>query len=124
VLERLRADWRRGRARKLIELDREIIVSFETETVGKVEIQGVFSDEGDTLHATIIAFYAHDHMTRSGEHRAPLGAREIYRFLEIVCSSAADLGYRRLRLSGKRVLEEGRRREQDFTVDVDRFRRK
>jgi hypothetical protein len=122
VLEKLRADWRRGRALKFIRLGEDWTFEYKTKTAGSIMLLLRFDAEGDTLVLTIREMYAKAVLGPKGPHVAHMGIGAIREFLEWVAEMARDLGYTRLRAGGRRT--KGRRGFQNFEFDLDHYYRR
>jgi hypothetical protein len=122
VLSKLRADWRRGRARKFITVGENC--TFEHKTpIGPVVLHGRFEDDGKTLILIVRNIYAKD-VVAKGEYRAEPGLGSVRSFMEVIAEMAAELGYTRMRVQGQRTtrnLKRGGR--QQFEFDLARFLR-
>jgi hypothetical protein len=123
VFERIRADWRRGRALKYVKLGEPFNYTWKTESAGEVFVRVRFDADGDTLVLTIREIGAADPIDSGGRLvKADLGLRELRTILDWVGDMAADLGYTRLRVEGPRSKRP--QGHQRFEFDVDRFRRR
>jgi hypothetical protein len=128
VLKRLRADWRRGRAIKQLQLGERQYWEWDSKTAaGTICAYLTFDADGDALVLTFHEMWAKDEsaITIEGKHgsqRADLSLGGVRAFLEIVAGLAADAGFRRLRVGGQRTRQR-RRRRQSFEFDLDRYRR-
>jgi hypothetical protein len=128
VLERLRADWRRGRALKQLKLGERQYWEWDSRTAaGTICAYMTFEPDGDSLVLTFHEMWAKDEsaITIEGKHgarRADLSLAGVRAFLEIVAGLAADAGFGRLRVRGQRTRQR-RKREQSFEFDLARFRR-
>jgi hypothetical protein len=120
VLEKLRADWRRGRALKVIRLGEDSTFEYKT-PAGPVILIGRFDADEDTLVLTVREIYAKDVMGPRGPYKADAGLASVRGFAEWVAEMASDLGYTRLRVGGKRT--KGRRGHQSFEFDLGRYLR-
>jgi hypothetical protein len=121
VLEKLRADWRRGRALKFIRLGEDWTFEYKT-PAGPIMLVGRFDADGETLVLTFREMYAKSVMGPEGPHKADVGLGPVRGFLEWVAGMARDLGYTRLRVGGQRT--KGRRGYQNFEFDLDRYLRR
>jgi hypothetical protein len=118
VFEKLRADWRRGRAARNLRLGENVTLEFDTPTAGPVIFYGRFDPDGETLVYTVHEIYAKDVLAK-GPYQADAGLREMRSFAEWVARMARDLGFTRLRVYGQR--SKGRRGYQNFEFDLDRY---
>jgi hypothetical protein len=118
VFERIRADWRKGRALKYIKLGEPFNYTWKSKTAGEIVARVRFDAEGETLVMTVreIGSVAHQ-----STERVDWGLREIRDMLEWVAGMAADLGYTRMRLTGPRAKRA--QGHQTFEFDLERFRR-
>ena len=105
MLNRIRADWRRGRARKFIELNKNWTFEYDTRA-GPITIAGQFRAEDTTLVLVLWDIHSKDALETGGD-RPDAGVGEVRRFLEWVAGMAADLGYTRLRVKGSRTKRGG-----------------
>jgi hypothetical protein len=120
-LDRLRADWRRGRALKQLRLGERQYWEWDSETAaGTLCFRLRFRARGETLVLFFAEIWAKDVQER-GPYRADLGLLGGRRFLGIVCDLAGDAGFTRLRVSGQRT-NARRERLQRVEFDVARFR--
>lgn len=122
VLDRLRADWRRGRALKALKLGERQYWEWDSETAagtlcGKLR----FEARGEILVLIFGEIWAKD-VESKGPYRADLGVIGGRRFLGMVCDLAYDAGFLRLRVAGQRTRLR-RQRLQRIEFDVARFRR-
>jgi hypothetical protein len=128
VLERLRADWRRGRALKQLKLGERQYWEWDSKTAaGTICAYMRFDAEGDVLALTFHEMWAKDEraITVEGKHgarRADLTLAGVRAFLEIVAGLAADAGFARLRVGGQRMRQR-RQLPQSFEFDLARYRR-
>jgi hypothetical protein len=113
VFERWRAEWRRGRASKVIQFGAPQTFQVKTPTAGLIDIRVRFDDEGKTLGVRILESYAHD-VLEKGQYRADMGVPEVRKFLAHIARAAADLGFKRMRVSGQRTRQ---RRQADQVLD-------
>jgi hypothetical protein len=120
VFEKLRADWRRGRALRFIKLGENWTFEYKTPG-GPIILFGRFDAEDDTLVLTFKEMYAKDVMGPKGQYKADAGLPHVRGFLEWVAEMASDLGYTRLRVGGKRT--KGRRGYQSFEFPLDKYLR-
>jgi hypothetical protein len=118
VFEKLRADWRRGRALRFFDLGKNVTFEFDTPSAGPIVFFGRFDPDGETLVFTVHEIYAKDVLVK-GPYRAEAGLREMRRLAEWLAGMASDLGYTRLRFSGQR--SKGRRGVQDFEFPLDTY---
>ena len=122
MFERLRADWRRGRARKFIQIGENWTYEYETPT-GPVMILGRFEEEGETLILIFREIFAKD-VLEKGEYRATPGLAHVRKFLAWVAEMASDLGYKRLRVAGARTTRNDKRGgRQRFEFDLAQYLR-
>jgi len=120
VFEKLRADWRRGRALRFIKIGEDWTYEYKTPG-GPVILVGRFDAEGETLILTFHEMYAKSVMGPDGPHKADAGLPHVRGFLEWVAEMARDLGYTRLRVGGRRT--KGRRGYQNFEFPLDHYLR-
>ena len=122
MFDRIRADWRRGRARRFIRIGEDWTYEYET-SVGPIMILGRFEEEGETLILIFREIYAKD-VLEKGEYRATPGLAYVRKFLEWVAQMASDLGYERLRIAGARTSRNDKRGgRQRFEFDLARYLR-
>jgi hypothetical protein len=121
VLEKLRADWRRGRALKYIRLGEAFNYTWNTPTAGRILARVRFDAEDDTLVFKVLEINSEEVMGPKGPHRADVGLREIRTILDWIADMATDLGYTRLRVEGQRT--NARRRYQRFEFDLAQYHR-
>ena len=124
MFDRLRADWRRGRALRQLRLGERQYWEWESNTpVGIVCGDMLFKAEEDTLILIFFNIWAKD-VAEKGEYQAPIGLDAVRRFLELCASLGADAGFVRMRVAGqrtKRHLKRGGR--QRFEFDLDQYLR-
>jgi hypothetical protein len=122
VLSKLRADWRRGRARKFIRIGEDWTYEYDT-PAGPIILVGRFEAEGETLILIFNEMYAKD-VLEKGEYRADVGLPSVRRFLDWVAAMAVDLGYTRMRVAGQRTKRNVKRGgRQRFEFDLDHYLR-
>ena len=122
VLDKLRADWRRGRARKYVRIDERTTFEYDTPS-GPLIVEGRFREEGTTLIFFVSSVYAKDVLDK-GEYRAEAGLASMRKFLEWVAQLASDLGYERLRIVGHRTKRNAARGgRQRFEFDLAQYLR-
>jgi hypothetical protein len=121
VFEKLRADWRRGRALKVIQFGEDSIFEIKT-PVGPVMLVGRFAADGKTLVLTVREIYAKDVTGPKGQYRAEPGLGAVRNFMEWIAGMASDLGYTRMRVRGHRTRSR-RKEEQNFEFPLDRYLR-
>ena len=124
MLERIRADWRRGRALKQLKLGERQHWEWESDTeVGTVCGDLLFRPEDDTLVLVFFSIYAKD-VLEKGEYQADIGLREVRLFLETVAQLAADAGFSRLAVAGQRTTRSNKRGgRQRFEFDLAQYLR-
>jgi hypothetical protein len=128
VLERFRADWRRGRALKQLKLGERQYWEWDSETAaGTICAYMTFEAEGETLELTFHEMWAKDESTitiegKHGARRADLTLTGVRAFLALVAGLATDAGFSRLRVGGQRTRHR-RTRAQRFEFDLARYRR-
>ena len=128
MLNRLRADWRRGRALRTLKLGERQYWEWDSNTdAGTICANMTFAADGDVLVLTFHEMWAKDDaaVTIEGKHgarRANLSLAGVRAFLDLVAGLAADAGFARLRVGGQRTRER-RAREQRFEFDLGRYRR-
>lgn len=122
VLDKLRADWRRGRARKFIRIGEDWTYEYET-PAGTIMLFGRFQAEGTTLLLIFSNIYAKD-VLEKGEYRANAGLASVRSFLDWVAGMASDLGYTRMRVAGLRTTRNDKRGgRQRFEFDLANYLR-
>jgi hypothetical protein len=122
VLRKLRADWRRGRATRVIRLGEDWTYEYDT-PAGPIMVVGRFRAEGETLILIFKEIYAKDVLDK-GPYRAAGGLAAVRGFLEWVAGMASDLGYTRMRVQGQRTTRnEKRGGRQQFEWDLARYLR-
>jgi hypothetical protein len=128
VFERLRADWRRGRALKQLRLGERQYWEWDSKTSAGTLCGNLrFDAEGDVLVLTFYEIWPKESETagitgRNAVPRADLGLTGARAFVEIVSGLAADLGYDRLRIRGQRTRLR-RKKMQSVDFDLSRFQR-
>ena len=124
MLDKLRGDWRRGRALKALKLGERQYWEWESETdAGRVCANLTFFAEGETLVLRFLEIWAKEAELGTGRQRADLGLPGARRFLGIVSDLAADTGFTRVRVSGQRTRQR-RKKGQRVEFDVERYRRR
>ncbi len=123
MFERIRADWRRGRALKYVKLGEPFNYTWKTASAGELFVRVRFDADGDTLVCTIREIGSADPIDPDGRPtKADLGLRELRTVLDWIAGMAADLGYTRLRVEGPRSKRP--QGHQRFEFELDRFRRR
>jgi hypothetical protein len=122
VLDAVLRRWRRRRARAYLELGKQLRFEFDTPTAGRVELQVIFSAEGDRLDVNIVSLYAKSFL-EGGPARADVGLPEMFKGRDFICGLATDAGYDTVRFRGRRVKSEGQREAPWHSVVVDLRRR-
>jgi hypothetical protein len=124
LLDRVRADWRRGRALKYLSLGRRQHIEWASGTAaGTVCAEMIFRAEDDTLVLIFFAIYAKD-VSEKGEYQAPLGLHGVRRFLELCAQHGADAGFARMRVAGQRTKRNDKRGgRQRFEFDLAQYLR-
>jgi hypothetical protein len=116
VFERWRAQWRAGRASRVVRIGERQVLEFDTPAAGTIDFVVRFDAEEETLIVRMLEIYAHD-VLEKGQYRADMGLSETRKFGAYLAGLARDLGYTRMRLVGQRT--RGRRKsdqELDFEV--------
>ena len=119
MLEKVKADWRRGRALKYIRVGEHFTYEYDTPG-GPIMLVGRFDADGETLVVKFHEIYAKD-VLEKGQYQADMGVPHIRDWLEWVAGMAGDLGYTRLRAGGRRT--KGKRGYQNFEFPLDRYLR-
>jgi hypothetical protein len=124
VLERIRADWRRGRALKQLKLGKRQYWEWQSNTeAGTICGDMLFKAEDDTLILIFFDIWAKD-VAEKGQYRAPLGLRGVRAFLELCAQHGADAGFARMRVAGQRTTRHYKRGErQRFEFDLAQYLR-
>jgi hypothetical protein len=128
VLRKLRADWRRGRALRTLKLGERQYWEWDSKRgAGTICANLTFDADGDALVLTFHEMWAKDEAAiiiegKHGSRRADLTLGGVRAFLEIVAGLAADAGFRRLRVGGRRMRQR-RQQRQSFEFDLVRFQR-
>jgi hypothetical protein len=124
VFDRIRADWRRGRALKQLKLGERQLWEWDTGTdVGLVCGEMLFQPEGDTLILVFFNIWAKD-VAEKGEYQAPVGLGAARKFLELCAQLAADAGFKRMRVAGQRTKRHYKRGgAQRFEFDLAQYLR-
>lgn len=124
MFERIRADWRRGRALKLLQLGQRQYVEWASNTeAGTVCAELLFRAEDDTLVLIFFSIYAKD-VAEKGEYQAPLGLHGVRSFLELCARRGADAGFSRMRVAGQRTKRNDKRGgKQRFEFDLAQYLR-
>ena len=125
VFERLRADWRRGRALKQLKLGERQYWEWDSDTeAGRLCADLMFRPEGETVVLVFFSIYAKD-VLEKGEYQAQLGLAGGRRFLEIIAQLAADAGFSRLAVAGQRTKRHYKRGErQRIEFDLAQYLRR
>ena len=97
----LREAWRRRRARRFLQLDRETLLEFDTASAGIVELRAIFSAEGERLDVKIVSLYGRSFL--DGDEIRPVGLPELFKGRDFICGLAADAGYSTVRFLGRRL---------------------
>jgi hypothetical protein len=124
VLDRLRADWRRGRALKALKLGERQYIEWASGTpAGTVCAEILFKAEDDTLILIFFGIWAKD-VAEKGEYQAPLGLDGVRSFLELCAQDGADAGFARMRVAGQRTKRSVKRGgRQRFEFDLAQYLR-
>ena len=124
LLDRMRSDWRRGRALKQLKLGERQYWEWESNTeAGTICGDMLFKAEDDALILIFFAIYAKD-VTEKGEYQAPLGLNGVRTFLELCARLGADAGFSRMRVAGQRTKRNDKRGgRQRFEFDLARYLR-
>jgi hypothetical protein len=122
VLERIRADWRRGRALKQLKLGERQYWEWESGTeAGVICGDMLFKAEEETLVLIFFSIYAKD-VEEKGEYQAPLGLDGVRSFLELCAQLGADAGFARMRVAGGRTKRNDKRGgRQRFEFDLAQY---
>ncbi len=125
MLERIRADWRRGRALKQLKLGERQYWEWESNTeAGVICGDMLFRAEDDVLVLIFFSIYAKD-VEEKGEYQAPLGLDGVRTFLELCARLGADAGFSRMRVAGQRTTRHHKRGDrQRFEFDLARYLRR
>jgi hypothetical protein len=128
VFERIRADWRRGRALKTLKPGERQVWEWESKTEAGT-LCGVlrFDLDEDVLVLTFAEIWPKDPAVativgRNDTPRADLGLGASFAFVELVAGLAHDVGCTKFRIRGQRTRAR-RTRVQNVEFDVARFRR-
>ena len=124
MFERIRADWRRGRALKQLKLGERQYWEWESNTeAGVICGDMLFRAEDDVLVLIFFSIYAKD-VEEKGEYQAPLGLDGVRAFLELCAQLGADAGFSRMRVAGQRTTRHHKRGDrQRFEFDLARYLR-
>lgn len=112
---RLVSAWRRRRAKKFIDLDKQVGIDFDFPS-GPVHLDVRFRAEGRTLVMYIVNLQPVEALESGDALRRPVGVREVIRCRDTVARLAADAGYLRLRIEGHR---RNHRRKHRQAVELD-----
>ena len=125
MLSKLKADWRRGRALKQLNLGERQFWEWDSKTdAGIICGEMIFSADGETL----VLFFRHIHakdVEEKGDYQAPLGLDGVRSFLAICAQLGADAGFTRMRVEGQRTTRHLKREgeRQQFEFDLARYLR-
>ena len=129
MLERLLADWRRGRALKTLRPGERQSWEWDSKTrAGTLCFNLRFDIEGPVLVVTFYEIWPKDPdaiptvVGRNATPRAELGVEGVFAFIGLIAGAAGDIGCVRLRLRGQRTRLR-RKRLQSVEFDLARFRR-
>jgi hypothetical protein len=124
VLERIRADWRRGRALRQLKLGERQLWEWESNTeAGVICGDMLFRAEEDVLVLTFFSIYAKD-VEEKGGYQAPLGLDGVRSFLELCARLGAEAGFTRMRVAGQRTKRHHKRGDrQRFEFDLAQYLR-
>ena len=117
----LQRRWRRLRARQFLELGKQIGLDFES-PIGPVQVVATFVDEGETVQMKLTSIYSHAFLESHGRDRPEVGIREMLKGLDTIGRLSADAGFRRLRITGRRLGKE--RGERIIVVDLRRYEKR
>jgi hypothetical protein len=117
----LRQRWRRLRARRFLEFGKQMTLDFES-PIGPVQVVATFVDEGETVEMRVTSIYSQAFLQSHGRDRPEPGIREVLKGLDTIGRLAAEAGFRRLRITGRRLGKE--RGERDIVVDLRRYERR
>jgi hypothetical protein len=117
----LRQRWRRFSARRYLELGKQIALDFES-PIGPVQVVATFVDQGETLEMRLTSIYSHAFLQSQGKDRPEVGIVEMLRGLDKIGRLAADAGFRRLRITGTRLMR--KQAEREVVVDLRRYERR
>ena len=129
MLDKFRAEWRRGRALKTLKPGERQYWEWDSKTgAGTLCAYLRFDADGDVLALTFFEIWGKDPErvtyvgTRQGVPRAELGLKGAFAFVGVVADLAIDGGFSTLRFTGQRTRR--RRKEvQNVEFDLARFRR-
>ncbi len=128
MFDRLRADWRRGRALRQLKLGERQYWEWDSKTAAGTVCGNLrFDVEGDVLVLTFAEIWAKDPdvatiVGRNDTPRADLGLKGSFAFVAVVAGLAEAIGCTKLRIRGQRTRTR-RTRAQDVEFEVARFRR-
>ncbi len=123
MFERIRADWRRGRALKQLKLGERQYWEWESGTAGTICGDLLFRAEDETLVLVFFSIYAKD-VLEKGEYKADVGLGASRGFLEKIARLAADAGFSRLAVAGQRTKRHHKRGDrQRFEFDLAQYLR-
>ena len=124
MLERIRADWRRGRALRQLKLGERQLWEWESNTeAGVICGDMLFRAEEDVLVLTFFSIYAKD-VEEKGGYQAPLGLDGVRSFLELCARLGAEAGFTRMRVAGQRTKRHHKRGDrQRFEFDLAQYLR-
>jgi len=125
MFEKLRADWRRGRALKQLQLGTQQYWEWDSKTAGGTICANLrFDAEDETLVLTFLQMWSKEVAESDDPHaRGELGLGGVRAFLEIVGGLGADCGFTRMRVRGHRTTRSLRRGPQNFVFDLAQYRR-
>jgi hypothetical protein len=124
VLDRIRADWRRGRALRQLRLGERQLWEWDSKTdAGIICGDLLFRAEEDTLVLVFFSIHAKD-VEEKGEYRAAVGLDRVRAFLDLCAQLGADAGFSRMRVAGQRTKRHIKRGErQRFEFDLAKYLR-
>ncbi len=124
MLEKLRADWRRGRALKTLKLGERQYWEWDSKTgAGIICGDLLFKAEDDTLVLVFFSIHAKD-VEEKGQYQAAVGLDRARAFLDLCAQLGADAGFARMRVAGQRTKRHYKRGErQRFEFDLAQYLR-
>ena len=124
MLDRIRADWRRGRALRQLKLGERQYWEWESNTAaGTICGDMLFKAEDDVLVLIFFSIHAKD-VEEKGEYQAALGLDGVRAFLELCAHLGAAAGFARMRVAGQRTKRNDRRGgRQRFEFDLAQYLR-
>jgi|SRR5579859_954058 len=124
LFDKVRSDWRRGRALKALKLGERQYWEWESNTeAGTICGDMLFKAEDDTLILIFFGIWAKD-VSEKGEYQAPLGLDGVRSFLELCAGLGADAGFAGMRVAGQRTKRSAKRGgRQRFEFDLAQYLR-